>query len=285
MQPQPTRHVSRRYATRPKADRHVLSLSVSIVTHNNAHCIADTLDALLLHLPPNGTVKVFLVDNHSSDGTVDILANRSRRDSRITLLTNTTNRGFGAGHNMILERLRSQFHVIFNPDILIDGDVFSPLAAHLATQSDVGMLCPRFLNQDGSLQPLNHRHPTLLDLMLRRFAIAPLRYLFRERMARYEMRDLGYDRSYDVPFVSGAFMFCRTQVLRNLGGFDERFFLYFEDADLSRRFQQAGWRTCYWPGVTVVHAWERASRRSLRIGLIMLGSAWRYFHKWGIRPW
>ena len=70
------------------------------------------------------------------------------------------------------------------------------------------------------------------------------------------MRDIGYDKSYDVPFVSGAFMFCRTHVLKEIGGFDERFFLYFEDADLSRRVQNHGYRTVYFPDVSVIHLWD-----------------------------
>lgn len=260
-----------------------LLLSVAVVTHNNAHLIGPTLAALLEHLPARA--RVLLVDNHSSDGTLAILADHAQRDPRVTLVTNPRNLGFGAAHNIALRGLDSRFHVIFNPDVLIDTDVFSPLAAYLDSHADVGMLCPRFLNPDGSLQPLNHRHPTVLDLMLRRFATAPVRRLFRRRMARYEMRDLGYHNPCDVPFVSGAFMFCRTQVLHALGGFDERFFLYFEDADLCRRFQQAGWRTRYWPGVSVVHNWERASHKSLRIALIMLASGWRYFREWGFRAW
>jgi len=99
------------------------------------------------------------------------------------------------------------------------------------------------------------------------------------------MRDVGYERSYDVPFVSGAFMFCRTQVLRELGGFDEGFFLYFEDADLSLRVQNHGCRTVYFPEVSVTHTWERMAHKSLHGGWMFLKSAYLYFHKWGFKWW
>ena len=95
------------------------------------------------------------------------------------------------------------------------------------------------------------------------------------------MADLGYEACYDVPFASGSFMVCRTAALRAVGGFDERNFLYFEDADLSRSLQNAGWRTVYFPGATVVHGWQRVSHNSLRMALILIRSGIRYFNKWG----
>jgi hypothetical protein len=109
--------------------------------------------------------------------------------------------------------------------------------------------------------------------------------LFRERLDSYEMRDVGYEAVCDVPFMTGAFMCCRTDVLKAIGGFDERFFLYFEDADLSRRVQQFGFRTAYFPEACVTHAWERMAHRNWRMAWVFSISAWRYFRKWGLRLW
>jgi GT2 family glycosyltransferase len=99
------------------------------------------------------------------------------------------------------------------------------------------------------------------------------------------MEDIGYDHAYDVPFVSGAFMCCRTSVLKRIGGFDEGYFLYFEDADLSRRIQQAGWRTVYCPDALVTHQWQRATHRSYVHMRLFVVSAIKYFNKWGWCFW
>jgi len=98
------------------------------------------------------------------------------------------------------------------------------------------------------------------------------------------MRDIGYERECEVPFLSGAFMFCRSDVLKRLGGFDRCFFLYFEDADLCRRVQQTH-RTVYYPATAVTHYWERAAHKSWKFGWIFMQSAARYFWKWGIKLW
>jgi GT2 family glycosyltransferase len=137
--------------------------------------------------------------------------------------------------------------------------------------------------EDGRLQPLNKRHPTVVDLFLRRFVPRFVQRYFSQRMDRYSMLDVGYTDSYDVPFVSGAFMACRTQVLQELGGFDDRFFLYLEDADLSRRVQKSGWRTMYCPDALVLHQWRRDAHRNLRETLLFCASVFRYFNKWGWR--
>ena len=137
---------------------------------------------------------------------------------------------------------------------------------------DVGMVCPRVLNEDGTDQFLNKRYPSVLDLFIRRFSPRFLHPLLKKRMDHYEMRDVGYDTICDVEVMSGAFMFCRTEVLKALAGFDPRYFLYFEDFDLSRKFQQLGYRTAYYPNSTVIHSWKRAAHINLRMTLIFIAN-------------
>ena len=161
-------------------------------------------------------------------------------------------------------------------------------AIRMAAEIDVEaprLMSPRMTFTDGRLQHSIRRHPTVLDLALRRLLPAALRGPFRARMDRYEMTDSGYDRPVDVPFCSGALMVCRTEALRQIGGFDDRYFLYFEDADLSRKLQVAGWRTVYNPETTVVHSWQRAAHTSLRMSFVFARNALRYFDKWGWRFW
>jgi GT2 family glycosyltransferase len=179
--------------------------------------------------------------------------------------------------------LRSDYHVVCNPDIRFHGDIFTPLARFMEAHPEVGICCPKFLNPDGTLQPLNRRLPTVLDLLLRRLLPKPLEPVFQRRLEAYDMRDVGYDHACDVPFVSGALMFCRTRVLTKVGGFDPRFFLYFEDADLTRRVNLEGYRTVFFPEATVTHAWTRLAHKSVHGSRLFVTSALRYFRKWGLR--
>ncbi len=146
---------------------------------------------------------------------------------------------------------------------------------------DIGITCPKVLNEDGSIQLLNKRYPTVYDLFIRRFLPQKLHGMFKNRLAWYETRDIGYETIHDVEFMSGCFMFCRTDVLKTLGGFDDRYFMYFEDCDLGQKFQKAGYRTVYFPDATVTHLWERASHKSLKMACVLIVNMFRYFNKWG----
>ena len=96
------------------------------------------------------------------------------------------------------------------------------------------------------------------------------------------MRDVGYDKICDVESVTGAFMFCRTSVLRQVSGFDPQFLLYFEDTDLCRKIQRAH-RTVYFPEARVVHYWQRSAHKSWYWTGVFIQSAWRYFNRWGYK--
>jgi GT2 family glycosyltransferase len=224
-------------------------------------------------------------DNRSRDVTRSILDAYAKRYSALSCIYKESNAGFARAHNQLLATVHSRYHIICNPDILISNNIFTPMFEFMENNPQIGVCCPKFLNPDGSVQFLNRRVPNVFDLFLRRLLPKVLKPYFKKRLALYEMRDIGYDKSYDVPFVSGAFMFCRTHVLKEIGGFDERFFLYFEDADLSRRVQNHGYRTVYFPDVSVIHLWERLAHKNLMGSWIFIKSAYRYFRKWGWTWW
>jgi GT2 family glycosyltransferase len=260
-------------------------LSVAIVTFNCQRTIAGTLNSLLATIPLDFQPRLIIVDNHSDDDTLQTLRKYADAHEFIHLIRNHTNVGFGRAHNQALLAVKSRYHAICNPDIIFPSDIFTPLVEFMENRPQIGLSCPKFLNPDGTLQPLNRRPPRVLDLFLRRFLSAALEPVFKKRLRSYDMRDVGYDHSYDVPFVSGAFMFGRTAVLKAVEGFDERFFLYFEDADLSRRVQAHGYRTVYCPDVAVTHAWERLAHKNWHGTWVFIKSAYQYFRKWGLRLW
>ncbi len=251
-------------------------ISLAVVTFNNAALIQACLSSILAQ--PEA-VQVYIVDNASEDKTVNVLKTLPDID-RVRLIENKTNVGFGAGHNQVIACVDSEYHVLCNPDIVVNADTLKILAAYMDNNPDIGLVCPRFNYADGRLQANNHRLPTVFDLALRRLAPKRLKKCLEKRMNRYLMLDVGYDLPCDVPFVSGAFMFCRTAVLRQVGGFDTRYFLYFEDVDLCRKVQLAGFRTAYCPDASVVHLWQRAAYKSWRMTWVMLISALKYFNKW-----
>jgi hypothetical protein len=145
---------------------------------------------------------------------------------------------------------------------------------------DVGLLMPRVLYPDGSLQHLCRLLPSPVDLVLRRFGSGPFRWLFDKRMSRYDMRRFDYLRPGYVPVLSGCFMFCRRSVLELIGGFDERFFLYMEDTDLCRRVGDNA-RLLFWPGTTVIHSHGQGSYKHFSLLCLHIRAAIKYFNKWG----
>jgi GT2 family glycosyltransferase len=262
--------------------------SVSIVTFNSGAVIGRCLASLAASLDPNQPVDVTVVDNGSTDDTLEVVTAfvpRIPSGMQLRLVRSPENLGYGRAHNLVIAGVTERHHVICNPDIIFRENTLKKLGEYLDEHPDVGIVCPAVLNEDLTPQHLNKRLPTVLDLFLRRFLPKVLTPIFRQRLDRYEMKDVGYEREVDVPFVSGAFLFCRAEALRRVGGFDPRYFLYFEDVDLSRSVQRAGFRTVFLPTTSVVHLWARAAHKSPRIALAFIRNGLRYFGKWGVDPW
>jgi GT2 family glycosyltransferase len=191
------------------------------------------------------------------------------------------NPGYARAHNWALRAAAeagSTYHVVLNPDVQLPLDGIAKLLAYMEQHPDVGLLAPRVHYPDGRLQPLCKLLPHPLELAVRRFF--PLLHRSSGRLARYELHASGYSRVMDVPALSGCFMLMRVATVLRAGLFDERFFLYFEDVDLSRRVGRIA-RTVFVPHVTIVHDYARGSYRNWRLLWHHLVSAARYFNKWG----
>ncbi len=252
-----------------------LDCTASIVIYNNSPEMIRKAIESFLSCPLD--VELQIVDNSPTDSLKSSLYNLPVRYH-----LNGSNAGYGRGHNKAIgECSESKYHIIINPDIIIVPSAIELLSRFMNDNPDIGMVSPKVLNEDGTIQQLNKRYPTVFDLFARRFIPKSLHYLIQPRLDRYEMKDVGYDDICDVECISGCFMFCRTEVLKKVGGFDDRYFMYLEDFDLSRKVQQAGYRTVYYPHATVTHLWERASHKSLKMTWVHIQSAIKYFNKWG----
>ena len=250
-------------------------LTICIVTYNNDRTLARALQALFDYAPPSVKMRIFLVDNASSSSTKEQIAPFLDRITYIP--SDKGNIGFGSANNLVIGELDSRYHVIMNPDVYLQDDTsLTTLMKYLDEHTDVGMVVPGIVDEQGAVQYLCRRNLTVLDLFLR---FSPVK-LGSKRQDYHAMMDKDYSTSFDVEFASGCFLMIRTDLYRQLGGFDENYFLYAEDADLTRRVNRIS-RTVYVPQAVVCHAWQRASYRDPAMTRIHLRSLWYYFRKWG----
>ena len=272
------------------------SLSIALVTYAPdlavLTSVLEHLSEALRYAEQCGLLteaRLTLVDNGPGPGWREPLQNlldAAQLPVTVELLSGQGNVGYGAGHNLALWHSgSSDFHLILNPDVLLEEDALSEGLAFLAAHPDAGLVAPAAWDGQGRRQYLCKRYPTVLDLALRGFAPASLRRRFQARMDRYELRDrTGDEVLWDPPIASGCFMLCRRAALERVGGFRPEYFLYFEDFDLSLRLA-AVTRLVQVPAVRVVHLGGNAARKGTRhIGLFLRAAA-MFFNRHGWQWW
>ncbi|RQX84307.1 glycosyltransferase family 2 protein [Burkholderia anthina] len=268
-------------------------LSVSIVTyHPDKQLLEQTLSSLSVACSkvhesrPDLAVNVWLIDNGGDADPSQFADTLREAGLGTTVLTGQGNVGYGRGHNLSIDATRSRYHLVLNPDIDLDPDVLVQALDFLEAHQDIGLLAPRIGDKAGQVQYLCRRFPSLVDLFIRGFLPTACRQIFNRRLSRYEMRDLinDHDIVWDPPIISGCFMLFRTDVLKRLGGFDPRYFLYFEDYDLSLRTHDVA-RVAYVPSVRVIHHGGGASRKGFAHIRMFAASAFKFYNRFGWRLW
>lgn len=195
------------------------------------------------------------------------------------LLTPERNRGFGAGQNLGLLDAGEECVLALNPDAVLDEDALAAGLRALREDPGVALVAPRVDTGPGGPQHLCKREPDAWTLFLRGFAPAWLRRRHRARLDRYAMTDLDPEVAQDVPLASGCCMLMRGAAFRAAGGFDERYFLYFEDFALSRALRERGGRIRYEPAMRVRHHPGGAAAKGWRHRRLFLASAWKYWRQ------
>ena len=253
-------------------------LTVTIVVYNDTEAAEMAVRSIEEQTAVSVSKEIFIVDN----GAAEFGEKREKFRSflagyeDVRYVPAEKNIGYGAANNLVLPELDSDYHAIVNPDILLREDAFSLLIAFMNAHPACGMAVPKLLDQEGNIQKAYRRELTVSDLLIR--------YLFpkafKKRQEKHTMQDMDYSEPFRVPFAQGSFLLIRTPLFKELKGFDERFFLYMEDADLCRRVNQVS-ELLYCPDASAVHGWERGSYHNRKLFKMHLRSMFRYFCKWG----
>ena len=200
---------------------------------------------------------------------------------KLLLLEGHGNIGFGAAQNLVLTNSKSQFHLIMNSDVVVSENTFINGISYLRQNLDIAAVSPAAVDRHGVKQHLCKQYPTILAFLLRGFAPDLMKRVFDGRLSQYEMRSLSEDRpTAGIPIISGCFIFSRTACLQKVGGFDDAYFLYFEDFDLSMRLNQE-YSLAYLPSIRIIHEGGNAARKGILHIYMFARSAIRFFSTYG----
>ena len=249
-------------------------ITASIVLYQNERNVLTS--AIKSFLKTDIYAKLYLIDNSPTDDLKDM-----QFDARTEYIFNPSNPGFGAAHNMAIKQAineGSMFHFIINPDVHFETDIITPMINFMAADVEIGMMMPQVLNLDGTVQHLPKLLPSPFSILLRKFKKPSS--IYNEFIKRYELRDVPQDQVYNAPILSGCFTLLNLKAIAVVGLYDDRFFMYFEDWDLSRRMHLK-YKTIYFPKVSVYHGYESGANKSSKLFKVFLKSAFAYFNKWG----
>lgn len=242
-------------------------LSVCIVTYNSAEVIGSAVSSIKEHTR-GIDYRLYISDNASGDNTIEKVAEID--DAKI--IQNGGNIGFGKAHNTVITLLDSKYHAVVNPDIRLDSDVLTELCEYLDSHEDAVMVTPKVLFPSGEEQVLPKRKPTFKYLLGRRLPF------FKDAVVEYTRSNETFSEPTEIDFCTGCFFVMRTEVFKKLGGFDDRFFMYFEDADITLRAKEHG-KVLFIPSSHVIHCWERSSSKSLKYLMIHISSMFKFLWK------
>lgn len=220
--------------------------------------------------------KLFLIDNSPTPD----LKHYFDTIEHVEYIFLDNNVGFGKGHNLAIDTIKesSDFHLILNADIDFKGLDLEQMVHYMRQHKEIGLLAPKVLNMDGTIQYSAKLLPRPVDLIVRRFLpFKPIQDYYNNR---FELRFLSFDKIMQTPCFNGCFLLINCAVFTDVKGFDERFFMYSEDVDLTRRINQK-YKTLYYPEVSIYHEHGRGSYKNFKLLYYHMRSMILYFNKWG----
>lgn len=227
-----------------------MTLTIGIVNYNTKEDLKSCIKSILQN-PPKCNYKIIVVDNNSRDGSRELLKNLEERNVKCIL--NNKNRGFGRACNQIAKMRNSSYILFLNPDVEISENAIDKLIKFLKKNGKIGLVTGKLLFPDGSFQLSCRKFPTILRVLFGRESL--LRNTFPNNIIskEYLMSEHDYNEIQFPDCVRGAVMFFRTDVFKKIGGFDEKYFLYFEDTDICLRLRKKGYEIAYLPDAVFYH--------------------------------
>lgn len=265
-----------------------MDLSILIVTYNSAPLIGRLLDHLQAefeHETGHLRAEVIVVDNASRDGTAQLVR---REHPSVRVVASAVNLGFAAGNNLAARHAKGRHLLLLNPDALPEPGALRRGVQLMDDNPRVGLGGGELLGTDGSRQPSARMFPTLRDEVFTLSGLAA-RHPASRLFARMDRRWADPDRDAEVDWIPGAFVFIPSVLFARIGGFDERFFMYYEEVDLCRRLRELGRTVQYWPGLKATHiggasartvADARVSRAGSQLESWRMRSALLYYRKY-----
>lgn len=235
-----------------------MDISVIIVNYNVREFLSNALTSLKRALE-GLRAEIFVVDNASDDGSVELVA---KNFPDVHLIANPDNAGFAKANNQALAQASGTYILLINPDTVVQENTIRELIRFFAAHPDAGMAGCKILNPDGTLQlPCRRSFPTPWTAFTKTFGLSTL-FPNSKLFARYNLTYLDPDTTYEVDAVSGSFMMLTREVYEKIGGLDETFFMYGEDLDWCYRVQHAGWKVYYVPATSIIHYKGESTKRS-----------------------
>jgi len=228
--------------------------------------------------------EVIFVDNASSDESLGFLE-EAHKKKRCTLVKSKVNLGFGAGNNLGASYTQGKYIVVMNPDIFVEPDTLAKMVAYMDTHDEIGIMGPKLVYYNGTVQDSCRRHMSYWSLIAKRTPLKRLPY-FKRLFEQYTMADSDHSDVREVDLLVGACFMIPRKMFEKVHGFDERYFLFMEDFDLCRKIAKAGGKVVYYPLTSALHYHKRLSQGSVlklftkKVFWIHNWSAVKYFWKW-----
>ena len=253
--------------------------TASIVTYNTPTTDLEKIIKCFQKIKLN--FKLWISDNSETDALRSFF--EKINDDRIEYIFNNANKGFGEGHNRIIKKVAgdpklSEFHLAINADIYFKENTIEKIVEYMKEHEEIGQIGPKITDLEGNFSYTCRLFPTPMNLIFRRFL--PFKKIVDKMDYDYEMRWANFEKIMEVPILSGCFIFSRTAMLKEIGGFDKRYFMYMEDYDLCRQIGQK-YKVIYYPEVEIFHEHGKASYKSRKLMMFHIKSAIKYFNKWG----
>lgn len=256
----------------------VPDVSVLVVNYNTAHLLQPMWDALV-QARGDLRLQTVVVDNASRDDSVAVL---QRDFPQMELIVNAQNVGFGRANNQAMARARGRFVLLLNTDAFVQPDTLARTVAYMEQHPECGILGVRLVGRDGQLQPSCRYFPTPWNVFLARTGLA--RFFPAVRMV--DDLEWNHDSVRECDWVPGCYYLVRREVVEQVGLFDPRYFLYYEEVDHCRAAKDAGWKVVYFPDTRVVHLGGESAKsdasltaKGRQISALQIESELLYFRK------